>query len=106
MNAATDTVIRWARSTRLLSIRLSEIAHEELHYRIDELPCTVVDILDPKRNRRWTQFLTATGASPDHADEVWNQLSGGDPERWQWMYDIDWIRVRAALLTVPPLTWD
>lgn len=97
MNAHTETVVGWVLSTPVLTKRLLDIAQDDLVYGDDELPCTVVDLLDPGRDKRASAFLAATGACPVHADAVWALLSGGNVKRWNWIDDVRWDVVRDVL---------
>lgn len=93
----TWTVIRWALSGPVLTRRLACIVRDELVYGVEELPCAVVDLLDPERDDLAIGFLHAVGASLRRADAVWEELSHGLPESWQWMDHVDWNTVRGVL---------
>lgn len=97
MDAYTSTVVEWVLSAPVLAKRLAMIVGDEPVFGYEELPCTVVDLLNPKRDVLAVSFLRATGANLDGADAVWMELSAGDVDRWQWMDDVDWDAVREAL---------
>lgn len=98
MDEVTEAVIAWALSAPVLTVRLAEISRDEILYGVKELPCTVVDLLDPQRSPLWADFLTATGAHPADADAVWEKLSQGRTQGWHWMTDVCWSTVRQTLL--------
>ncbi len=90
----TDLVLEWAVSHPVLTRWLSEIARDEAMYGEGELPCTVVDLLDPSRGPFPAAYLRACGISSADADAVWREL-GGDH---RWMDEVDWPRVRRTLV--------
>lgn len=99
----TWLIIQWALSRPVLAHHLRMIALDAPQDETDrhqELICTVVDLLDPQRSRRWAEVLRATGASTEDADALW-RLLGGNPNGWMTL--VRWEGVRGALLALPPL---
>lgn len=97
MDARTQAVIRWVLEWPVLTLRLAEIVRDEALYKTEELPCTVADLLYPGRGFYARAYLSAVGVPRPAADAVWQDLSGGDTESWQWMNAVDWYTVRSVL---------
>jgi hypothetical protein len=91
----TDTVIRWAMSTPVLASRLREIAEDGIRDPdgMQELGCTVIELLLPERDERAKAYLKATGARSEDADAVWRELADT-----QQGYAVDWDRVGRELI--------
>jgi hypothetical protein len=91
----TDTVIRWALATPVLASRLKEIAEDGLRdpEGMQELGCTVIELLMPERDERARAYLKATGARSEDADAVWRALA-----ETQQGYAVDWDRVGRELI--------
>lgn len=104
--AHTETIIGWLLSAPVLVRRLSEIAEEDRRYGDDELPCMVASLLHPGRSSLAAGILFAVGVRATDADALWRQLSGGEPDCWRWMDDVDWCAVRGVVCAAPPLFLD
>lgn len=90
----TARVIDWVHSRPVLLKWLDEIVREGGD---DELMCTVVDLLDPRRGIHAAAFLNAVGAPATDADDVSRALERRDGQHWLTL--VDWPAVRRAVLS-------